>query len=57
MASALLVGPQPPAATDIIPPMVITQGTDRSMWPRRMTIMAPVATTPRNDATWSCWTR
>ena len=57
MASALLVGPHPAAAVDIMPPMVTTQGIERSMWPRRTTSMTPVAMMPRNEATWSCCRR
>jgi hypothetical protein len=47
-------GPHPVAAVAIIPPTATTHGTDRSICPSRMTIIAPVAMTPRNDATFSC---
>ena len=57
MASAPAIPPRPAAAVDIIPPMVTTHGIDRSMCPRRMTSMAPVAMTPRKEATWSCCKR
>ena len=45
------------AAVAIIPPTATTHGTDRSIWPRRITIIIPVAMTPRNDATLSCCSR
>ena len=38
-------------------PAVTTQGTDRSIWPSRMTSIMPVAMTPRNEATFSCCSR
>ena len=50
-------GPQPVAAVAIMPPTATTQGTDRSICPSRITIIAPVAITPRNDATLSCCNR
>ena len=50
-------GPQPVAAVAIMPPTATTQGTDRSICPSRITIIAPVAMTPRNDATFSCCSR
>ena len=49
--------PQPAAAVDIMPPMVTTQGIERSMWPSRMTSIRPEAMMPRNEATWSCCSR
>ena len=49
--------PQPVAAVDIMPPTATTQGTERSIWPSRMTIIMPVAMTPRNEATFSCCSR
>ena len=57
MASATPTGPQPVAAVAIIPPTATTQGTDRSIWPSRITIIIPVAMTPRNDATFNCCSR
>ena len=57
IASASPSGPQPVAAVAIIPPTATTHGTDRSIWPSRMTIIMPVAMTPRNDATFSCCSR
>src|SRR5258706_5678977 len=57
MASASPAGPQPVAAVDIMPPTATTQGTDKSIWPSRMTIIIPVAITPRKDATFSCCSR
>ena len=38
-------------------PAATTQGTDRSIWPSRMTSIMPVAMTPRNDGTLSCCSR
>ena len=49
--------PQEAAAQAIIAPVVTTQGTDRSIWPMRMTTIMPVAMTPRKDATLSCCRR
>ena len=49
--------PQPVAAVAIMPPTATTHGTDRSIWPSRMTIIMPVAMTPRKDATLSCCSR
>ena len=57
IASASPSGPQPVAAVAIIPPTATTHGTDRSIWPSRMTIIIPVAMTPRKDATLSCCSR
>src|SRR5215472_4044465 len=37
-----------------MPPTATTHGTDRSICPSRITIIAPVEMTPRNDATLSC---
>ena len=54
IASAVPIGPQPVAAVAIMPPTATTHGTDRSIWPSRITIIIPVAMTPRNDATFSC---
>ena len=45
------------AAQAIMPPTVTTHGTDRSIWPSRMTSIMPVAMTPRNEATLSCCSR
>ena len=45
----------PPQA--IMPPTATTQGTERSIWPSRMTSIMPVAMTPRNEATFSCCSR
>jgi len=50
-------GPHAVAAVAIIPPTATTQGTDRSIWPSRITIIVPVAMTPRNDATFNCCNR
>ena len=44
-------------AVDIMPPTATTQGTERSIWPSRITSIMPVAITPRNDATLSCCSR
>ena len=41
----------------IMPPTATTQGTERSIWPSRMTSIMPVAMTPRNEATLSCCSR
>ena len=57
MARDWPIGPQPVAAVDIMPPTATTHGTDRSIWPSRMTISVPVAMTPRNEATLSCCSR
>ena len=40
-----------------MPPTATTQGTERSIWPSRMTIIMPVAMTPRKEATLSCCSR
>src|SRR5215470_15402386 len=50
-------GPQPVAAVAIMPPTATTHGTDKSICPSRITIIAPVEMTPRNDATLSCCSR
>ena len=50
-------GPKAAAADAIMPPTATDQGTDRSICPSRMTIIMPVAMTPRNDATLSCCSR
>ena len=57
MAIASPTGPHPVAAVDIMPPTATTQGTERSIWPSRMTIIVPVAITPRNEATFNCCSR
>ena len=49
--------PHEAAAQAIMAPVVTTQGTDRSIWPSRMTSIMPVAMTPRNEATLSCCSR
>ena len=49
--------PYAAAADDIMPPTATTHGTDRSIWPSRITIIMPVAMTPRNEATLSCCSR
>ena len=45
------------AAQAIMPPIATDQGTERSIWPSRMTSIMPVAMTPRNEATLSCCSR
>jgi hypothetical protein len=57
MASASPTGPHPVAAVDIMPPTATTQGMERSICPSRMTIIVPVAMTPRNEATFNCCKR
>ncbi len=57
MAIASPIGPHPVAAVDIMPPTATTHGTERSIWPSRMTIIVPVAITPRNEATFNCCNR
>ena len=57
IASVSPSAPQPVAAVAIIPPTATTHGTERSIWPSRITIIAPVAITPRKDATLSCCSR
>ena len=57
IASTSPSGPQPVAAVAIMPPTATTHGTDRSICPSRMTIIIPVAMTPRKDATFSCCSR
>ena len=57
IASVSPTGPQPVAAVAIIPPTATTHGTDRSICPSRITIIVPVAITPRNDATFNCCSR
>ena len=47
----------PPTAVAIMAPAASVQGTERSMWPSRMTSIIPAATMPRNEPTWSCWSR
>ena len=48
---------QPAVAVAVMPPIVTTQGIDRSICPSRITTIRPLATMPRNEATWSCWSR
>ena len=48
---------QPAAAVAIMPPTVTIQGIDRSIWPSRITSIAPLAMMPRNDAVCSCCSR
>ena len=57
MARAVPTPPWAVAAQAIIPPTATTQGTDRSIWPSRITTIMPVAMTPRNEATFSCCSR
>ena len=58
MASHTPAGPiQPPSAVAIMAPSVTVHGMDRSMWPSRITIMAPDAMMPRKAPTWSCCRR
>ena len=57
MARIMPVSPWAAAAHAIIPPTATTQGTERSIWPSRMTTIMPVAMTPRNEATFSCCSR
>src|SRR5215831_9902283 len=57
IAMASPSGPQPVAAVAIMPPTATTHGTDRSICPRRITIIAPVEMTPRKEATFSCCNR
>ena len=47
----------PPTVVAIIAAAVSVQGTERSMWPRRMTIIIPAATRPRKAPVWSCCSR
>ena len=53
-ASTTPSGPKLAAAQAIIAPAVTTHGTERSIWPSRITIIVPVAITPRNEATFNC---
>jgi hypothetical protein len=57
IAKVAPIGPQPAAAVDIMPPTVMIQGTERSICPRRITIIMPVAISARNEPTWSCCSR
>src|SRR5688572_25707284 len=57
MANAAPHGPQPAAAVDIMPPTVMIHGTERSIWPSRITIIMPVETSARKEPTWSCCSR
>ena len=57
MASAVPIGPKAEAAQAIIAPVATTHGTDRSIWPSRITSIMPVAITPRKEATRNCWSR
>src|SRR5690606_14733504 len=50
-------GPKAVAAEAIIAPSVTVQGTDRSIWPSRITSIIPVAMTPRTAPTLSCCSR
>ena len=47
----------PPTVVAIIAAAVRVQGTERSMWPSRITIIIPAATRPRKAPIWSCWSR
>src|ERR1044072_8319652 len=57
MAKAAPSGPQPAPAVDIMPPTVMIQGTERSIWPSRITIIMPVETSARKEPTCSCCSR
>src|SRR5688572_2792212 len=57
MANVAPHGPQPAAAVDIMPPTVMIHGTERSIWPSRITIIMPVETSARKEPTWSCCSR
>ena len=54
MASAGQGPPRPTKVVATIAAAVITQGIDKSMWPSRITTIAPAATTPRNEAMRNC---
>ena len=47
----------PPAAVASMALAAMVHGTDRSMWPSRITIIMPAATVPRNAAILSCCRR
>ncbi len=47
----------PPMAEATMALVVSVQGTERSMWPRRMTIIIPAAVIPRKAPKWSCCIR
>ena len=47
----------PPTVVAIIAAAVIVQGTERSMWPSRITIIMPAATMPRKEPICSCCSR
>ena len=57
MASTTPAGPNAAAADAIIAPVATVHGTERSIWPSRMTSIMPVAMTPRNEATFNCCSR
>ena len=46
-----------PTVVAIIAAAVSVQGTERSIWPSRITIIMPAATTPRKAPVWSCCRR
>ena len=47
----------PPTVVAIIAAAVRVQGTERSIWPSRITIIMPAATMPRKAPICSCWSR
>ena len=47
----------PPTAVAIMAAAAMVQGTDRSMWPIRMTSIMPAATRPRKAPICSCCRR
>ena len=47
----------PPTVVAIIAAAVSVQGTERSIWPSRITIIMPAATMPRKAPVWSCCRR
>ena len=54
-ASASLLAPASEVARMAV--LVIVNGTERSIWPSRITSIAPVARRPTIEAIWSCWSR
>ena len=57
MASPTGIAAGPPTAVAIIAAAVSTQGTDRSIWPSRITTIIPAAQIPRNAPICNCCNR
>ena len=57
MAMPVGIAISPPTLVAIMAAAANVQGTERSIWPRRITIIMPAATMPRKDPVWSCCRR